>query len=71
VSRRKAFEELAHTRTKRRIAVIRKQIELIGYDWYDSEIHVLSSEADTLRDALDNFVDELHVNFAYWKEDRE
>lgn len=71
MSRRKAFEELAHTRTKRRLAVIRKQIEQIGYDWFDSEMHALSDAADCLRDAMEDFENDLAEQFADWKEERQ
>lgn len=71
MSRRKAFEELAYTRTLRRVRSIRKQIEQIGYDWFDSEIHVVSNEAEDLRDALDQFEEQLQEAFRDWKETAE
>lgn len=71
MTRRKAFEELAYTRTKRRVAVIRRQIEQIGYDWFDSEIHAVSAEADTLMQALDDFQLTAAECFTDWKDERE
>lgn len=55
MSRPLSFEQLAMNRTKRRSARIRKLIEEIGYDWYDSNIHQISNDADRLCEALDEF----------------
>jgi hypothetical protein len=55
MARRLSFERLAMNRTKRRSARIRKLIEEISYDWFDSNIHPLSTIADDLGAALDQF----------------
>ena len=52
---RLSFERLAMNRTRHRSARIRKLIEDIGYDWYDSEIGAISLSADELCAALDQF----------------
>ena len=52
---RLSFEQLAMNRTRRRSARIRKLIQDIGYDWFDSDIGTISSIANYLGDALDQF----------------
>lgn len=68
MSARKSHEQLAMTRTKRRAAKVRKLIEEIGYDWFDSEVHVISAEADRLIEALDEFDKDAAEAFAEYCE---
>lgn len=56
MSRRKTFEELAHTRTMNRLKRIERLIEEIGYDWFDSECGMASDVVDrTLSPSLRDF----------------
>lgn len=55
VTKRKTFEQLALTRLQRRSKQIRKLIEDVAYDFFDSDIGAISEEANRLGEALDDF----------------
>jgi hypothetical protein len=65
---RKSHEEKAYTRTKGRSRRIRKMIEDISYDFFDSDAHFVSSAAEDLGAALDLFDDQLEDGIAEYRE---
>ena len=65
--RRKTFEQLARTRTKRRLETISRLAAEICCDWAESELGVVEFDGESLVEAIRHFeetFDELWADFA-------